>query len=455
MMGSQKINQKQFTNAISMVAFAAVAGMLGGLGTIVFRKLVAFVHNAFFLGHLSYIYNENLHTSESLWGIGIILVPIIGGLCVIWIIENFASGQRGLSVPEVMDVIFCKDGKIQPSVAIAKTIASAITIGTGGSVGREGPLFQMGATLSSIVSDFTNLSVQQRKVLIAAGVAACTAVIFHAPLTGIVFAAEFLLTQFSVFAILIIIISTILAITVEYIYAGLEPIFSLQLVNPISEHVTLYHILIFVIFGISIGILSVVFIRGVYWVEDIFNEFFKNVYLRHLIGMFIVGCMIFFSMTFFGHYYIQGIGFSTIQDCLNNHILSPWLLLLLVLAKLLATCLTLGSGASGGIFSPSLFMGATLGSAFGIVMNYAFPTFGVDPVLFTLIGMAAMLGSTTGALITSIILILEMMRNLHFILLIIITVLVAYMIRHYLCRENIYTLKLHRRGVDLHRRFYN
>jgi chloride channel protein, CIC family len=135
---------------------------------------------------------------------------------------------------------------------------------------------------------------------------------------------------------------------------------------------------------------------------------------------------------------VASTGFSTIQDCLNNHILNPWLLLLLVLAKLLATCITVGSGASGGIFSPSLFMGATLGSAFGIVMNYVFPTFGVDPVLFTLIGMAAMLGSTTGALITSIILISEMMRSYHFTLPIIVTVLIAYMVRHYLCRENIH-----------------
>lgn len=455
MMGSQEINQQQSSNAITMVAAAAFAGILGALGTILFRKLVAFVHNVFFLGHFSFIYNENLHTPESLWGVGIVLVPIIGGLFVIWLIENFAFGQRGLSVPEVMDAIFCKDGRIQPSVALAKIIASAVTIGTGGSVGREGPVFQLGATLSSIVSDFTHLSIQQRKVLIAAGVAACTAVIFHAPLGGIVFATEFLLTQFSVFAILLIIIATTLAITVEYILFGLEPIFSLQIVNQISENVTFYNAFIFVIFGIAIGLISIIFIRGVYWFVDIFNKFLKNAYLRHLLGMSIVGCMLFLLMTLFGHYYIQGIGFSTIQDCLNNHILNPWLLLLLVLAKLLATCLTLGSGASGGIFSPLLFIGATLGSAFGIIMHYLFPAFGVDPVLFTLVGMAAMLGCTTGALITSIVLISEMMNNFHFILPIIITVLIAYIVRHCLCQENIYTLKLHRRGIDLHRRFYN
>jgi chloride channel protein, CIC family len=237
-MESQKINQHQ-AHAITMIAFAASVGILGGLSTILFRKLVAFIHNAFFLGHFSFIYNENFHTSASSWGIGIIFVPMIGGLIVIWLLKKFASDQRGLSVPEIMYAIFCKEGRIQPSIALAKTLSAAITIGTGGSVGREGPVIQIGATLSSIVSDFTHLSAQQRKVLMAAGAAACAAVIFHAPLSGIVFAIELLLVQISVFAILLIIISTILAITIEYVLVSTTPIFSLQLMNQINDPITL------------------------------------------------------------------------------------------------------------------------------------------------------------------------------------------------------------------------
>lgn len=447
-----KHNQQQPANAIAMVLYAAFIGILAGLATILFRKLVAFTHNLFFMRHFSFVYNENLHTSISLWGIGIILVPMLGGIIAIWLIEKFASDQRGLSVPEVMYAILYKEGKIQPAIALAKTIASAITIGTGGSVGREGPVFQIGATLSSIVSDLTHLSIPQRKVLIAAGVAACTAVIFHAPLSGVVFAVEVLLMQIAIFSVALIVVSTIVAITIEYILIGIEPIFSLQLANQMSSHVTLLNTFIFILFGIMVGFISLMFIRGVYAFEDLFNKWFKNAYLRHMVGMFITGCMLFIAMDLFGHYYIEGIGFATIQDCLNNQMLNPWLLVILVFAKLLATCLTLGSGASGGIFSPSLFMGATLGSAFAIVINYILPGVGISPIMFAMLGMAAMLGSTTGALITSVVLISEMMNTIHLIFPIIMTVIMAYIVRHYLCHENIYTLKLRRRGVESIRR---
>lgn len=328
-----------------------------------------------------------------------------------------------------------------------------MTIGTGGSVGRESPVFQIGALLSSIISNLLHLSTQQRKMLVAAGVAARTAVIFDAPFAGIVFTSEFMLETISVFGVALIIIATFFALSIEYVLINEKPIFAIQLVNQINSNLTLPNLFLFVSFRMAVGIISILLIRSVYYFEDFFNNHFKNVYLRHMTGMLIVGCFMYLSMNLFGHYYIEGIGFATIQDCLNNQILNLWLLLFLVLTKLLATCLTLGSGASGGIFSPSLFIGATLGSAFALMINYLVPTFVVDPVLFTLISMAAMLGSTTGALITSVILTCEMMRNYHFILLTL-TILIAYLVRYSFCRENIYTLKLHRRGIDLPRRYF-
>ncbi|KTD66912.1 MULTISPECIES: chloride channel protein [Legionella] len=451
----KKYSQHESLHPIKMVVFAIILGILGGLGAILFRTLVALIHNVAFLGHFSFIYNENLHTSASIWGIGVIFVPIVGSIMVIWLIKKFAPGQSGLGVPEILNAIFCQDGKIQPSVSLAKIIASALTISTGGSVGREGPVFQIGALSSSIISNLLHLSRQQRKILMAAGVAACTAVIFDAPFAGIVFASEFMLETISVLSIALIIIATSFALCIEYLLIDVKPIFSTPLVNQINSNLTLSNLLLFVSFGMLVGIISILLIRSVYYFEDFFNSHFKNVFLRHMTGMLIVGFFMYLSMYLFGHYYIEGIGFATIQDCLNNQILNLWLLLFLVVTKLLATCLTLGSGASGGIFSPSLFIGATLGSAFALMINYFVPTFVVDPVLFTLIGMAAMLGSTTGALITSVILTCEMMRNYHFILPLTLTVLIAYLVRYSFCRENIYTLKLHRRGIDLPRRYFN
>ncbi len=157
--------------------------------------------------------------------------------------------------------------------------------------------------------------------------------------------------------------------------------------------------------------------------------------------------MMYVLMYFYGHYYIEGIGFATIQDTLNFVITNFWLLAILFIAKFLATCLTLGSGASGGIFSPTLFLGATLGAAFGAALHYFFPSIVTHPVIFVVAGMAGMLGSVTGVVITAIILILEITRDYHMVLPIIITTLVAYVCRVQFSRESIYTLKLRRQGV--------
>lgn len=453
-MNQNAIKSHSSANAISMMAFAAIIGILGGFGTIIFRKLIAILHNLFFSARLSDTYNETLHTASSIWGIGIILLPIIGGLLVIWILEKYASDQRGLSVPEIVYAIFFKDGKIQPITALAKTFASAITIATGGSVGREGPVFQIGATLGSLISDVITISTEQRKLLITAGVAATTATIFHAPLSGIIFAVELLLMPITAFGIFLIIISTILAISIEYLFNNLDPIFTIQYTNHLIQDITFSSLILFVLFSILAGITSIIFIHGTYWLEDLFNYYIKNAYLRHMIGMSFVGCLIYLIFASFGHYYIEGIGFATIQDCLRNEISNPKLLLILIVAKLLVTSLTLGTGASGGIFSPSLFIGATLGTAFGVIINNMFPALNINPILFTIIGMASMLGSTTGALITSILLTCEMTRSGDIIFSVIITVLTAYGVRRIFSAENIYSLKLRRRGIDLPHRYY-
>jgi CIC family chloride channel protein len=192
--------------------------------------------------------------------------------------------------------------------------------------------------------------------------------------------------------------------------------------------------------------MSTLFIRSIYWFEDAFSWLFTNRYLRHTVGMFIVGIMLYIFMRLFGHYYIEGIGYSTIQDILNALITNPWLLLCLALGKLLVTCLSLGTGASGGVFSPALFLGAALGVLFGLLFNYFFPNIAINPVLFAMIGMAAMVGSATGAIITAILLTLEMTRDYYAIFPLIITTVIAYVVRKKICRDSVYTLKLTRRG---------
>jgi CIC family chloride channel protein len=192
--------------------------------------------------------------------------------------------------------------------------------------------------------------------------------------------------------------------------------------------------------------ISVVYIKSIYAFEDFFEKRVKgNYYTRHMLGMLGVGIIMYVLMASQGHYYIEGVGYATIQDVLAGTLSAFWLLILLFAMKLLVTSLTLGSGASGGVFSPSLYMGATLGAVYGVALNWCFP--GMDKVPdFAIAGMAGMVGGATGAAVTAIVMIFEMTGDYGIIIPITITVAISYGVRMMLCPESIYTLKLTRRG---------
>lgn len=444
------MKQERIRDIILMLVLALITGILAGFGAIVFRGLVAFFHNLLFSGRLSVIYFENLHTPPGVLGAGIILVPVLGGMAVIWLIEHFAHDERGLSVPEIMNHIRHHDEKAKPISSLAKNLASAISIGSGASIGREGPVVQLGAAISSLICDLISLTAPQRKLLVAAGVAAGTAAIFSAPFTGMVFSMELFLPAFTIPAIVLIVIAATTATSVVYMILGSEPLFSVHAVFPINaDRAFLLALALFLISGIITGLISTLFIKWIYRTEDAFNHFFKNSYLRHMAGMFMIGIMIYLCLRFLGHYYVEGVGFATIQDCLNMVLTNPWLLLLIFCCKFLATCLSLGSGASGGIFSPALFLGATSGSVLGIAFNHLFPGMEINPSIFALAGMAAMVGSTTGAVITAILLAFEITGSVQAFLPVLIMTVSAYVIRRKLCHESVYTLKLVRRGIHL------
>ncbi len=446
-----KLKRLIYNRTISTLIISFIIGALASISALIFRGLVASLHNLLFSGHLGFVYNNSFHTAPSIWGLGVILIPAIGGLIVIGIIENFAYDERGLSVPEIMYKTRHQNQKIHPRVALAKTLAAAISIGSGASVGQEGPVVQISAALSSFIGEIITLTAEQRTLLIAAGAAAGTAAIFNAPLAGIAFAIELLLTSINVLTIISITTAAIVAAGINYFLVGNASLFVMPTMHYMDNYRTLLiHLFLFVFFGIVLGVISALFIRSVYWFEDMFSFLFKNRYLRHIIGMLLLGIMLYAFMQLSGHYYIEGIGYTTIQDCLNSLITNPWLLLFLFSGKLLATCLSLGTGASGGIFSPALFLGAILGTLFGLASHYYFPAFPINPALFIIIGMAGIVGSTTGAVVTAILLVLEMTGDYHAAFPLIITTVIAYVVRKKICRESVYTLKLFRRGIIFH-----
>ena len=434
-----------------MVCLALLVGVFGGIGSVLFRSIIAFCHNLFFFGRFSLDFEPLVHTAPSPWGALIILVPVVGAVIVTWIIKTLAPEARGHGVPEVMNAIYYREGRIRPMLVGAKAVASAVSIGTGGSVGREGPIIQIGSAFASTLGQIISMPARQRVVLVSAGAAAGIAATFNAPIGGLAFAMELMLVSISARTVSLVALATVTATYIGRFYSGMHPTFDVPgLVHISYDHVlTLYTLFLCVPLGLLMGMVATLFIHSIYWAEDTFDASIKNQYLRHMSGMLMVGILIYILMRTTGHYYVDGVGYSTIMDVLTNTLTSPWLLLVLFAAKLLATSLTLGSGASGGVFSPSLFLGATFGAFFGTTAAQLFPAAHLDPVIFAIAGMAAMISGTTGAVITAITMMFEQTYDYSAMLPVIITVGLAYAVRSYLTPESIYTLKLVRRGVTL------
>ena len=439
------------TRSIFLVSI--IIGILTGYSAWLFRLLIGLVHNMSFLGQFSVNYDANQHTAASVWGPFIIVVPAIGGVIVVWLIEKFAPEAKGHGMPEVISTIHNKEGDIRGVVAVVKSLASAITIGTGGSLGREGPIILISSAISSTISKWLRLSVYQRNLMIACGASGGIAATFNAPLGGILFSMELLLLAVNVRTIMPVVMSSVIAANVGRYLIGPDPAFQ---VPQLPTSATLENALVLVLyfpFAVVIGLAAVLFIKAVYWGEDRFEALPVNPYIRHAGAVLIVGVMMYGFLRTTGHYYVQGVGYATIQDVLNDTISNPWFILLLFAAKLLATTLTVSSGGSGGVFSPSLFLGATLGGFVGTLLAMWFPSLNADPTTFALVGMASMVAATTSAPMTAAIMTYEMTLNYSVVLPVMVGVAIAYSTRHFFMRADIYTTKLLRRNENVPRGF--
>jgi len=435
-------------NQFSFALLAGVVGAIAGLGAVAFRALIALFHNLLFLGKLSASYNANVHTAPSPWGALVILVPVVGACVVAFLVQNFAPEAKGHGVPEVMDAIYYNKGRIRPVVALIKSVTSAVSIGSGGSVGREGPIIQIGSSFGSTVARVFQLPVWQRITLIAAGAGGGIAATFNTPVGGIVFAMEIMVHEVSARTLVPLAIATATATYIGRLVFGDYPSFVIPAFQTHYFHITQPLVLLsYVGLGVATGVVSAAFIKSIYGFEDFFEKRIKgSYYARHMAGMLVVGLTMYTMMRNFGHYYIEGVGYATIQDIMSGKLSILYLIALLFALKLLATSLTLGSGASGGVFSPALFLGATLGGTYGIILVWLFPGLAVSPSAFAVAGMAGVVGGSTAAAVAAIVMIFEMTLDYNVIIPMTITVAVGYGIRRILCRESIYTMKLVRRG---------
>jgi chloride channel protein, CIC family len=426
-----------------------LVGMVAGLGAVVFRGLIALFHNVLFLGQFSFSFDANEHTPASPWGPFVILVPVAGAIAVAFLVKNFAPEAKGHGVPEVMDAIYYHKGVIRPVVAVIKSLASALSIGSGGSVGREGPIVQIGSSFASTLGQYLRLPAWQRITLIAAGAGAGIAATFNTPVGGVLFAAEVILHEVSARTLVPVTIATVTASYIGRLIFGDHPAFlipPLQIGAP--QATDMFVLLFYPGLGVLLALISLVYIHSIYLFEDFFDRRVPgNYYTRHLLGMLCVGIILYVTLRTTGHYAVEGVGYATIQDILSGEV--SWLLLVLFALKLLTTSLTLGSGASGGVFSPALFLGATFGGVFGLAMQRLFPGLPIQPAAFAVAGMAGLVGGATGAALTAVVMLFEMTLDYNVIIPITVTVALSYGIRKLIEPHSIYTLKLARRGHEV------
>jgi CIC family chloride channel protein len=374
------------------------------------------------------------------------MITGIGAVIVTFLVEKFAPEARGHGVPEVMDAVYYKGGVIRPAVALVKSLASAVAIGSGSAVGREGPIIQIGSALGSSLGQLIRVVASERIILVAAGAGAGIAATFNTPIGGVLFAIELILPEVSVRSFLPVAIATGTATFIGQFYFGAQPAFIVPEFAPLAiDGSAVVSLCLYAVLGILTGLAAAAFVRGLHLFEDLFDKI-KQRYARHMLGMLLVGIMIYALHETFGQYYVDGVGYATIQNILEGQMSFFELLALLFVCKLLATSLSLGSGSSGGIFSPSLYMGATIGGAFAALLTIMHLPIPVSIPSFAMVGMGAMVGGGTGAVMTAITMIFEMTRDYNIVLPMIVAVALSVGVRRMLSPENIYTLKLFRRG---------
>lgn len=410
-----------------------LVGLLGGFGAVAFRYLIGLFQG------LIYSTTGDLTTAaRTLPWWRILLGPAIGGLVVGPLVYFFAREAKGHGVPEVMDAVATKGGRIRKRVAFVKILASAICIGSGGSVGREGPIVQIGSALGSSIGQVLRLTDNQVRVLVACGAAAGIAATFNAPIAGAIFALEIILGDFALPTFTPIILASVMATEVSRIMIGNYPAFQV----PPYDLLFPQELILYCILGIIAGVVAVSFTVTLYKVEDIWDAWKFPEYLKATVGGVIIGTIA------LGFPQIMGVGYDSITKALLSE--ETWtILLLLVPLKILATSITIGSGGSGGIFAPSLFMGAMLGGAFGAGAHYLFPYHTAQPGAYAIVGMGALVAGTTQAPIQAFLILFELTQNYKIIAPIMICCVISTFVARSIKKESIYTLKLLRRGVDI------
>ncbi len=428
-----------------LFAIALLVGLGAGFGAIGFRYLIyGFTWLA--TGQAQFGQDGRVGSAHLPWlGIGFfVAIPVVGGLLYGPLIYRFAREARGHGVPEVMIAVAENGGRIRPQVSVVKAVASALCIAVGGSVGREGPIVQIGSALASSLGQWVRMPENRLRILVACGAAGGISATFNAPITGVFFGVELILREFSIEATFTVMLSAMVADVISQLFLGSGPFFT-QLPTDISlPHV--YNYLLVAVLAVVAALIGLAFKNILYKIEDLCDTVWgdRPEWARPAVGGIVLGLLLLAVPQ------LYGVGYPVLYRAVNGNY-ALWFLLVLVVGKMIATSLTIGIGGSGGVFAPSLFVGATWGMAFGVIVDHVFGPGAGQPALYAIVGMGAVFASAARGPLTALASVVEMTGDFSLTLPVMLAVAISTMTSRAISYGTIYTTKLLRRGTDIDR----
>lgn len=420
------------------ILFMAILAVIVAIVISILAKLLIWlidlITNVSFFGSLSFSATSPADHHLGLW---VILVPAIGGLIVGLMALYGSKAIRGHGIPEAMEQILTNESKIKPSITFLKPVSSAVSIGTGGPFGAEGPIIATGGALGSTLGQLLRITNNERKILLAAGATAGMSAIFGSPIAAIFLAIELLLFEFSPRSIIPVALACITGAAGHHFLFEEGPVFPLAHRLQSASNMALF---LYSIMGLVIGFLSIGTTKIVYWIEDMFEKLPVHWMWWPAIGGLVVGLVGYFEPR------SLGVGYENITHLLSGQ-MGLQLVLSLCLFKFISWAIALGSGTSGGTLAPLLTIGGAIGALLGMGIQYIYPESGISVSMSALLGMSAMFAGASRALLTAIVFALETTHQSEALLPLLATCSAAYMVSFFLMKNTIMTEKISRRGV--------
>jgi chloride channel protein, CIC family len=429
----RRLARLQPSSTVILGALAILVGLLTGVGVWLFKLMITWAHVLFF-GWLG-----GALAALGPWTVA--LLPTLGGLLVGLLWYRWVGEERYHGVAGIMEAVALVGGRLQYRLGPVKTIAAALSIGSGASVGPEDPSVQIGANLGSLAGQKLRFSDDWIRTLVAAGVAAGISAAFNAPIAGVFFALEIVMGEIGGSALFVIVLAAVTSAVFTQSVSGSAPAFRV----PAYAFHSAEELPLYLVLGVLAGLVAVLYITALYMAKDLFGHWAVPGWLKTAAAGLAVGVVGIWLPQIFG------VGYDTIGAIFNGPQMALSLLLVLLFAKLALTAVSIGGGFPGGVFAPSLFLGATLGDAYGALIQGLFPGLMIAPQAYAMVGMAAVLAAAVHAPLTAILLLFEMTQDYRIILPLMAAVIVGLLLAQRLRGESVYSMALSRKGLRLQR----